>query len=42
MKNETPLHYAVENCLEEMFELLISKGADVNARDIHIKLLYIF
>ena len=26
-KNETPLHYAAKNNSEEMFELLISKGA---------------
>ena len=34
MKNLTPLHYAAENDSKEMLELLISKGADINAKDI--------
>ena len=29
-----PLHLAVENNSKEMLELLISKGADINAKDI--------
>ena len=32
--NKTPLHYAAEYDLNKMGELLISKGADVNAKDI--------
>ena len=30
----TPLHYAVENNSKDIGELLISKGADINAKDI--------
>ena len=33
MKNETPLHYAAKKNSKEIGELLISKGADINARD---------
>ena len=33
-KNETPLHYALENNSKEMFELLVSKGADIHVKDI--------
>ena len=29
MKNKTPLHYALENNLKEVFELLILKGANI-------------
>ena len=32
--NETPLHIALENKLDKIGELLISKGADINAIDI--------
>ena len=32
--NETPLHIAIEKNLDKMGELLISKGADINAKDI--------
>ena len=32
--NKTPLHYAAENDSIKMGELLISKGADMNAKDI--------
>ena len=41
MKNNTPLHYAVKNQSKEMVELLITKGADINAKDI-ICLIIIF
>ena len=34
MKNQTPLHSAALNNSKEMSELLISKGADINAIDI--------
>ena len=34
MKNETPLHYAAFNDSKEIGELLISKGADINAKNI--------
>ena len=33
-KNLTPLHIAAENDSKEIGELLISKGADINAIDI--------
>ena len=33
-KNYAPLHWAVEYNLKDIVELLISKGADVNAIDI--------
>ena len=33
-KNKTPLHYAAEYNSKEIGELLISKGADINAIDI--------
>ena len=32
--NETPLHIAAMNDSNKMGELLISKGADINAKDI--------
>ena len=42
-KNKTPLHYAVENNSKEIGEILISKGADINAKDIiYLKVLILF
>ena len=41
MKNKTPLHYAIKNDSKEMLELLISKGADVNAIDIIFRIMKI-
>ena len=32
--NSTPLHIALENKSDKMGELLISKGADINAKNI--------
>ena len=32
--NKTPLHYAAENNSKEIGEILISNGADINAKDI--------
>ena len=32
--NKTPLHIALDNKYDKMFELLISKGADINLKDI--------
>ena len=32
--NETPLHIGLKNKLDKIGELLISKGADINAIDI--------
>ena len=34
MKNATPLHFAAIHNSKEIGELLISKGADINAKDI--------
>ena len=31
--NKTPLHYAIEYNSKEMEEMLISKGANINAKD---------
>ena len=42
MKNQTPLHIAVDRNSKEIVEILISKGADINAIDIiylNIKIL---
>ena len=35
-KNQTPLHYAVANHPKEIGELLISKGADINAKKYYL------
>ena len=32
--NETPLHWAARNDSNKIGEILISKGADINAKDI--------
>ena len=43
-KNKTPLHIALEKNSKEMFEILISKGADINAIDVIyliIKILFL-
>ena len=40
-KNETPLHIAAENNSKEIGELLISKGADINAKDINYQTILI-
>ena len=32
--NKTPLHIALENKFDKLGETLISKGADINTRDI--------
>ena len=44
MKNKTPLHIAAENNSKEIVEILISKGSDINAKDINyqnIKILFL-
>ena len=42
-KNETPLHYAARENSKEMLELLISKGADINAKTIiYLKIIIFF
>ena len=41
-KNRTPLHIALEKNSKEIGELLISKGADINAKDIHYQKMIIF
>ena len=33
-KNRTPLHFALENNSKDMIELLLSKRADINGKDI--------
>ena len=40
-KNKTPIHYAAESNSKEMLEILISKGADINAIDIIYLILFI-
>ena len=37
-----PLHYAAEKNSKEMLEILISKGADINAKDINYQNIIIF
>ena len=38
-----PLHIAVEKNSKEMLELLISKGADINAKDmIYLNIIILF
>ena len=32
--NKTPLHYASENNSKEIIQMLLRKGADINAKDI--------
>ena len=36
-KNKTPLHIAIENNAKDIGELLISKGAIINAKDMKFK-----
>ena len=43
-KNRTPLHYSTINNSKEIGEILISKGADINAKDLiylNIKVLFL-
>ena len=43
-KNRTPLHYAAKNNSKEIGEILISKGADINAKNIiylNIKIFFL-
>ena len=42
-KNKTPLDYALETSSTEIEEILISKGADINAKDsIYHNLIVLF
>ena len=42
-KNRTPLHFAAEKNSKEIGQLLISKGADINAIDIiYLNILILF
>ena len=34
LNNQTPLHIAIDNKSEKIGEILLSKGADINAKDI--------
>ena len=36
----TPLHYAVKNNSKEIVEILISKGADINAKNIIYQIIH--
>ena len=40
-KNLTPLHYAAKFNSKEVFELLISMGANINAKDDNFQILII-
>ena len=40
-ENITPLHIALENNSKKIGELLISKGADINAKDIIYQIIII-
>ena len=43
LKNFTPLHCAAEKNSKEIGEILISKGADINAKDIiYLNILILF
>ena len=39
--NNTPLHIAAENNSKEIGEILISEGADINAKDIFYQIIRI-
>ena len=41
-KKKTPLHIAAEKNWKEIGELLISKGADINAKDINYQNIKMF
>ena len=43
MKNKTPLHYAAFKNSKEIGKVLISKGADINAKDIiYLNIIILF
>ena len=43
MKKKTPLHYAGDNSSKEMYTLLMSKGANINLKDmIYINRIIVF
>ena len=43
MKKKTPLHYVLENNSKEIGELLISKGAAINAKGIiYLNIIILF
>ena len=35
--NKTPLHYALDENFDEIAHILISKGADINTKDIYFQ-----
>ena len=42
-KNKTPLYYTAEDNSKEIGKILISKGADINAKDIiYLKIIILF
>ena len=41
MKNRTPFHYAAWKNSKDVLEILFSRGADINAKDINVQMIQI-